>query len=203
MLAAILPSSHGGGTPDAMIYKETLLKGAFAIDLETHADERGFFGRSYCAQEFEAHGLNPRVVQCNVSYNKARGTLRGMHLQEAPYGEAKLIRCQRGALYDVIVDLRPESPTFRQWVAVELRAAAGQVSRMLYVPEGFAHGFQTLEDDTEVFYQMSEFFVPSAARGFRWNDPAFAIEWPEPVRVISDRDRTYPDFDGMQRQDLR
>jgi dTDP-4-dehydrorhamnose 3,5-epimerase len=181
-----------------MIFTETRLKGAFAIDLETHADERGFFGRSYCSREFEAHGLNPSVVQCNVSYNKARGTLRGMHLQEAPYGEDKLIRCTRGALCDVIVDLRPESPTFCQWVAVELRAAAGQVSRMLYVPEGFAHGFQTLEDDTEVFYQMSEFFAPTAARGFRWNDPAFAIEWPEPVRVISDRDRAYPDFAAAQ-----
>jgi dTDP-4-dehydrorhamnose 3,5-epimerase len=125
-----------------------------------------------------------------------------MHYQEAPAGEAKLIRCARGALLDVIIDLRSQSPTFRQWVAVELRANPGEASRMLYVPEGFAHGFQTLEDDTEVFYQMSEFFAPAAARGFRWDDPAFAIEWPEPVRVISDRDRSYPDFDGIHFQEM-
>jgi dTDP-4-dehydrorhamnose 3,5-epimerase len=177
-----------------MIFKETRLKGAYEIDLQLHADERGAFARSYCWREFEEHGLNPRVVQCNVSYNEARGTLRGMHYQTAPDAEAKLIRCARGALYDVIVDLREDSPTFGQWTAAELRAEVGTPSRMLYVPAGFAHGFLTLEDDTEVFYQMSEFYSPQAARGFRWNDPAFAIEWPEPMRVISDRDRTYPDF---------
>lgn len=179
-----------------MIFKETRLKGAYEIDLELHSDERGFFARSYCWREFEARGLNRRVVQCNVSYNRKRGTLRGMHYQEAPYEEAKLIRCLRGALYDVIIDLRPDSPTFRQWAAVELRAEPGKPTRMVHVPEGFAHGFQTLEDDTEVFYQMSEFYTPPAAKGFRWNDPAFAVDWPEPVRVISDRDRSYPDFTG-------
>jgi dTDP-4-dehydrorhamnose 3,5-epimerase len=177
-----------------MRFRETRLKGAYEIDLELHPDERGAFGRTYCWREFEAHGLNPRVVQCNVSCNRHRGTLRGMHYQEAPDQEAKLIRCVRGALYDAIIDLRPDSPTFRQWIAVELRARPGTPSGMLYVPAGFAHGFQTLEDDTEVFYQMSEFYAPEAARGFRWNDPAFSVEWPEPVRVISDRDRSYPDF---------
>jgi len=177
-----------------MIFRETRLKGAYEIDLELYEDDRGSFGRSYCSREFEAHGINPRVVQCNISYNRKRGTLRGMHYQEAPHQEAKLIRCVRGAVYDVIVDLRPESPTFREWVAVELRAGPGSPSHMVYVPEGFAHGFQTLEDDTEVFYQMSEFYAPHAASGFRWNDPAFTVEWPETVRAMSDRDRSYPDF---------
>jgi dTDP-4-dehydrorhamnose 3,5-epimerase len=177
-----------------MLFKETRLKGAYEIGIELHPDERGSFARTYCWREFEALGLNPRVVQCNVSCNRRRGTLRGMHYQEAPNEEAKLIRCTRGALYDVIVDLRPDSPTLRQWVAVELSAQPGKPSGMLYVPAGFAHGFQTLEDDTEIFYQMSEFYAPEAARGFRWNDPTFGIEWPEPVRVISDRDRSYPDF---------
>jgi dTDP-4-dehydrorhamnose 3,5-epimerase len=177
-----------------MRFRETRLKGAYEIDLELHSDDRGSFARTYCWREFEAHGLNPRVVQCNVSCNKQRGTLRGMHYQEAPYQEDKLIRCLRGALYDVIVDLRRDSPTFRQWTAVELRAQPGQPSGMLYVPAGFAHGFQTLEDDTEVSYQMSEFFAPEAAQGFRWNDPAIAIDWPEPVRMMSDRDRQYPDL---------
>jgi dTDP-4-dehydrorhamnose 3,5-epimerase len=177
-----------------MIFRETHLKGAYEIELELHSDERGSFARSYCWREFEAHGLNPRVVQCNVSWNRTRGTLRGMHRQQAPHEEAKLISCLRGAFYDVIIDVRPESPTFCQWVAVELRAEPGKPSRMVYVPEGFAHGFQTIEDDTQVFYQMSEFYAPSTAKGYRWNDPAFAIDWPEPVRVMSDRDRSYPDF---------
>ena len=177
-----------------MIFREKSLTGVFEIELTPQADDRGFFARSYCWREFQAHGLNPQVVQCNVSYNRQRGTLRGMHYQTAPDVEAKLIRCARGALYDVVVDIRADSPTFRQWTAAELRTEAGTPSRMLYVPEGFAHGFLTLEDDTEVFYQMSGFYAPQAARGFRWNDPAFEIEWPEPMRVISDRDRTYPDF---------
>jgi dTDP-4-dehydrorhamnose 3,5-epimerase len=177
-----------------MIFTESRLKGAYEIGVELHTDARGSFGRSYCSREFEAHGLNPRVVQCNVSYNTRRGTLRGMHYQEAPYGEAKLIRCVRGAVYDVIVDLRSDSPTYKQWIAVELKAEPGRSSRMLYVPEGFAHGFLTLEDNTEVFYQMSALYAPQAARGFRWDDPAFAIDWPEPVRMISDRDSSYPDF---------
>ncbi len=177
-----------------MVFHEAKLKGAFLIQLELFSDERGSFGRSYCSREFEEHGLAPRVVQCSVSHNRKRGTLRGMHYQAAPHEEAKLIRCGRGAMYDVIVDLRPESPTFCQWAAFELRAEPGRPSDMVYAPSGFAHGFLTLEDDTEVIYQMSEFYAPRAARGFRWNDRAFDIQWPEPVTVMSDRDRSYPDF---------
>jgi dTDP-4-dehydrorhamnose 3,5-epimerase len=177
-----------------MTFTETPLPGVFVIDATPHEDDRGFFARSYCAHEFEAHGLNSAVVQCNVSYNRSRGTLRGMHYQEPPAAEAKLVRCLHGALYDVVVDIRPDSPTFRRWTAVELRGDAGRAPRMLFVPEGFAHGFLTLEDHTEVLYQMSAFYAPSAARGFRWNDPAFAVTWPEAVQVISERDRTYPDF---------
>jgi dTDP-4-dehydrorhamnose 3,5-epimerase len=176
-------------------FRETRVMGVVEVDLAPHEDDRGFFARSYCWREFEAHGLNPRVVQCNVSYNRTRGTLRGMHYQGEEHQEAKLIRCTRGAIYDVAVDIRPDSPTYRVWTAAELRVEPGRVSRLLYLPEGVAHGFLTLEDDTEVFYQMSEFYSPEAARGFRWNDPAFSIQWPEAVRVISDRDRTYPNFD--------
>lgn len=179
-----------------MIFRETRLKGAYEIEPEIHADERGSFARAFCRREFDAHGLESVVVQCNISHNSRRGTLRGLHFQEAPHAEAKLVRCARGAMYDVIVDLRPESPTFREWIGIELRAAAGKPSPMVYVPKGFAHGFQTLADDTEVFYQMSAVYVPAAQRGVRWNDPVFGIEWPEPVQVISDRDRAYPDFDG-------
>jgi dTDP-4-dehydrorhamnose 3,5-epimerase len=177
-----------------MMFRETLLREVYKIDLETLEDERGLFARSYCWREFQAHGLNPKVVQCNVSYNRSRGTLRGMHYQDGADGEAKLIRCVRGALYDVAVDIRADSPTFRQWIGFELRAEPGRPSPMLYLPEGVAHGFLTLEDDTEVFYQMSAFYAPAAARGFRWNDPVFSVEWPEPIRVISDRDQNYPDF---------
>lgn len=175
-----------------MIFIETKLKGAFIIEPEPIEDERGFFARTFCQEEFKAHGLNFRVVQCNISFNKERGTLRGMHYQIAPYQEAKLVRCTRGAIYDVIIDLRPESPTFKQWIAVELTA---ENRRMLYVPEGFAHGFQTLEDNTEVFYMMSEFYHPECARGVRWNDPAFGIEWAIAVTIISAKDRKYPNFE--------
>jgi dTDP-4-dehydrorhamnose 3,5-epimerase len=184
----------------SMRFRETRLKGAFEIDLELRLDPRGAFARTYCWREFEEHGLNPRVVQCNVSYNNSRGTIRGMHYQAAPHEEAKLIRCLRGAVYDVIIDLRPDSPTRRQWIAVELREQPGHPSGMLYVPAGFAHGFQTLEDDTAVLYQMSEFYAPESASGFRWNDPTFGVEWPEPVRVISDRDGGYPDFIDLSPQ---
>lgn len=177
-----------------MIFRATPFAGAYAIELEVHADERGSFARTYCQREFEAHGLQPCAVQCNLSHNRTRGTLRGMHYQVAPHQEAKLIRCARGAMYDVMIDLRDGSPTYGQWAGFELIAAPGKTTTMLYLPAGFAHGFQTLQDDTEVFYQMSEFYVPDAQRGFRWDDPAFGIAWPEPVRVISDRDRTYPDF---------
>ena len=176
-----------------MIFTETTLRGAFLIDIERHEDERGFFARSWCRREFEAHGLNPEIAQCNVSFNVRKGTLRGMHYQIEPSEEAKLVRCTRGALCDVIVDLRPDSPTFKQYVSEVLTA---ENRRMLFVPEGFAHGFLTLEDATEVLYQMSEYHVPERGRGFRWNDPAFGIAWPAEVVVISERDRDYPDFGG-------
>jgi dTDP-4-dehydrorhamnose 3,5-epimerase len=169
----------------------TALAGACIIDIEPVPDERGFFARSWCREEFARHGLNPDLAQCSISLNKKRGTLRGMHYQAKPHEETKVVRCTRGAIYDVIVDLRPESPTFRKWIAVELSA---DNRRMLYVPPGFAHGFQSLEDDTEVFYQISAFYHPESARGVRWNDPAFGIEWPVTKQVISDKDRQYPDF---------
>ena len=175
-----------------MIFKETKLKGAFVIELEPIDDERGFFARTFCRKEFRHHGLNPNLVQCNISYNKKKGTLRGMHYQVAPHEEAKLVSCLRGAIYEVIIDLRPDSPTYCQSYAVELRA---ENYRMLYVPEGFAHGFQTLEDNTLVFYQMSEFYHPECSRGMRWNDPAFGIEWPAAgKRIISDKDKSYADL---------
>jgi dTDP-4-dehydrorhamnose 3,5-epimerase len=174
-----------------VIFTETKLKGAFIIDIERVEDGRGFFARTWCQREFEALNINSRLVQCNLSFNRYCGTLRGMHYQEIPYGEAKLIRCTRGRIYDVIIDLRPDSPTFTRWLAVELTA---DNSRMLYVPEQFAHGFQTLEDDSEVFYQMSEFYMPEYMRGVRWNDPAFSICWPPAERIISERDQKFPDF---------
>jgi dTDP-4-dehydrorhamnose 3,5-epimerase len=174
-----------------MIFMETNLKSSFLIELELRADERGFFARTWCQREFEAHGLQTRWVQCNISFNKKKGTLRGMHYQVAPYAEAKLVSCTRGAIYDVIIDLRYDSPTFKQWQGVNLTADNRQ---MLFIPEGFAHGFQTLDDDTEVFYQMSEFYAPDYAKGVRWDDPAFGIPWPIDERIISERDRSYPDF---------
>ena len=172
-----------------MIFTETSLEGAFLIDLEPLSDERGFFARSWCMDEFRRQGLNPGLVQCNISFNQKRGTLRGMHYQAAPYEEAKLVRCTMGALYDVILDLRTNSPTFRGWFSVELTA---QNRRALYVPEGFAHGFQTLMDNTEVFYQMSQYFQPEYARGVRWNDPAFGISWPISEKIISRKDQGIP-----------
>jgi dTDP-4-dehydrorhamnose 3,5-epimerase len=174
-----------------VIFIETKLNGAFIIEPERVEDERGFFARSWCEREAAAHGLYPKWVQCNISFNRKKATLRGMHYQSAPREEAKLVRCTMGAIYDVIIDLRPNSSTLRQWVGVELSA---QNRRMLYIPEGFAHGFITLDDNAEIFYQMSEFYAPAHARGVRWNDPSFGIEWPIEVRVISDRDRNYPDF---------
>lgn len=175
-----------------MIFEETKIRGVVQVRLSRHADERGFFARSWCRKEFEEAGLDSRLVQCSISYNVRRGTLRGMHYQMAPFAEVKLVRCTHGAICDVILDLRAGSPTFKQWVAVTLSA---ENRDMVYIPEGCAHGFLTLADDTEVFYQMSESYHPEAARGVRWNDPAFGIEWPEPVEVISDRDRTLPDFE--------
>ncbi|MEN6475349.1 MAG: dTDP-4-dehydrorhamnose 3,5-epimerase [Syntrophaceae bacterium] len=174
-----------------MIFTETHLKGAFIIDIDMFQDERGFFARSWCRREFEEQGLNQKLVQCNISYNTLKGTMRGMHYQMKPFEEAKLIRCTMGSIYDIIVDIRSDSPTYKQHFDIILTPAN---HKMLYVPEGFAHGFLTLEDKTEVFYQMSEFFAPDYARGFRWNDPAFGIKLPADVLVISERDRDYPDY---------
>ncbi len=171
-----------------MNFSETKLKGAYLIEPERIADERGFFARSWCQREFGEQGLNTTLVQCNLSFNHKAGTLRGMHYQLPPFAETKLVRCTQGAIYDVIIDIRPASATFSQWIGVELT----QENRlMLYVPPGFAHGFQTLVDGSEVFYQMSEFYAPTYARGLRWNDPAFAIRWPQPVSVIAARDQQY------------
>ncbi len=180
-----------------MIFAPTALPGAFVVEMEKREDARGFFARSWCVREFEEHGLNPRLVQCNVSFNRAKGTLRGMHYQVAPREEAKLVRCTSGAIHDVILDLRPDSPAYLRHFAVELTAVN---HRALYVPEGCAHGFQTLADDTEVFYQMSEFYSPEHARGVRWDDPAFGLPWPQAERIIVDRDRAYPDFAGPGRR---
>lgn len=174
-----------------MTFTETPLKGAFIIEPERFEDERGFFTRTWSEREFAERGLDARLVEVNVSFNRRKGTLRGMHYQAAPHGQTKLIRCTMGAISDVIVDLRPESPTFKRWAGVELTE---RNRLMLYVPAEFAHGFQTLEDDTEVLYQMSAPYVPETARGVRWDDPAFAIHWPATPAVISERDRGYPDF---------
>jgi len=168
------------------------IAGAFVVDIERMDDERGFFARTFCRDEFAARGLRSSFVQCNLSSNPRKGTLRGMHLQAKPHEEAKLVCCTRGAAYDVIVDLRRESSTFRQWAAFELSA---QNRRMLYVPEGLAHGFQALEDYTDLFYLMSESYQEDLARGVRWNDPAFAIRWPLSAPILSQRDATYPDFE--------
>lgn len=176
-----------------MIFTETRLPGAYVIEPQLLQDERGFFARSWCQREFEAHGLTSKVVQANLSYNRRKGTLRGMHYQLAPHEEAKLVRCTRGAILDVIVDVRPASSTAGQWIGVELTA---ENHRMLYVPEGFAHGFQTLADDTEVTYQVTEFYTPGAERGIRYDDPALAIEWPLEVTMISEKDRNWPAYAG-------
>ncbi len=175
-----------------MIFAETEVNGAFVIEPERKEDERGFFARTWCRKEFLARGLNPHLAQCSISYSKKKGTLRGLHYQAAPHEEAKLIRCTRGAIYDVILDLRRDSPTFKRWMALKLTP---ENNRMLYVPEGFAHGFQTLEDHTEVFYQSSEFYHPKFERGVRWNDLTFGIEWPLEVSVISEKDSSLEDFD--------
>jgi len=174
-----------------MIFTETDLKGAFVVEPERLADERGFFARTWCEREFQTHIGEVRFVQCNISFNIRRGTLRGMHYQASPFEEARLVRCAMGAIYDVIIDLRPNSKSFKKWFAIELTA---EDRRMLYIPKGFAHGFVTLQDRSEVFYQMSEFFRPEYARGVRWNDPAFSVDWPVEVRVMSQRDRDFPDF---------
>jgi dTDP-4-dehydrorhamnose 3,5-epimerase len=176
-----------------MIFAETGLRGAFTIDLERFEDERGFFARVWCAREFAEHGLTTDVSQSSIAFNRSPATLRGMHWQVPPHAEVKLVRCTRGAICDVIVDLRDASPTFCKWIAVELTA---ENRRALYIPDGFAHGYQTLDPETEVWYQMSAPYAPDAARGFRWDDPRFGIQWPPAeARVISERDRSWPDFD--------
>ena len=174
-----------------MIFNETELKGAYIIEIEKLTDQRGFFARSWCQNEFKDHGLTTRLVQANVSYNKKTGTLRGMHYQLSPYEETKLVRCTRGSIYDVIIDLRQDSLTYTQWIGVELTA---ENYNMLYVPKNFAHGFITLEDNTEITYQVSQFYTPGSERGIRWDDPAFGIDWPMKVKVISDKDKNWPDY---------
>jgi dTDP-4-dehydrorhamnose 3,5-epimerase len=173
-----------------MIYTETAVAGAFIIDCSKLSDSRGFFSRSFCAEEFAQHGLESRFVQSNISLNHSKFTVRGMHMQADPFGEVKLVRCTRGAVFDALIDLRPDSPTFGKWAGAELTA---DNHRSLYVPKGCAHGYQTLRDESEVFYLVSEFYSPGSERGFRWNDPAFGIDWPEPVRaILSDKDSAWP-----------
>lgn len=172
-------------------FQETSIQGVVIVDQNRHTDERGYFARSFCTDEFSDHGLDPVVAQCNVSFNPQVGTLRGMHYQAEPHGEAKLVRCTRGAIFDVAVDLRPDSPTFRSWFGAELTEDNG---RALYIPAKLAHGFLTLAPDSEVFYQMSYPYVPGTERGVRWNDPVFGIVWPAAVATMSDRDRNFPDF---------
>jgi dTDP-4-dehydrorhamnose 3,5-epimerase len=177
-----------------MFFQPTKLKNAYIVEPDRKEDERGFFARTWCQQEFIDLGLDAELVQCSISFNKKKGTLRGMHWQVFPHAETKLVRCTQGAIYDVIVDLREDSETFMQWIGVELTP---ENRRELYVPKGFAHGFQTLEDNTEVHYQISEFYAPDCARGFRWNDPTFLINWPLEVSVISAKDRDYEDYKAI------
>jgi dTDP-4-dehydrorhamnose 3,5-epimerase len=174
-----------------MIFTETRLKGAYIIEIKKISDDRGFFGRSWCKREMEEHGLNGNVVQSNTSLSKEKGTIRGMHYQKHPYEETKLMRCTKGAIYDVIIDLRKDSPTFKQWIGVEL---SEDNYRMLYVPEKFAHGFITLTDNAEVTYLVTQFYTPGAEAGIRFDDPNFDIKWPIPVNVVSDKDLAHPDF---------
>ena len=175
-----------------MIFIKTKLKGVFIIELEKHEDERGYFARAWCKKEFEVHGLNPNIVQANIAFSMQKGTLRGMHYQIGPYQEAKLVRCIRGAVFDVIIDLRPNSITYCKWLGVEL---SSENHTMLYVPEGFAHGYQTLENNTEVFYMVSQFYAPNSERGVRWDDPVFDIEWQETSDlVISEKDKNWPAY---------
>jgi len=175
-----------------VLFTQLELPGAYVLDLEPHHDERGFFARTWCVDDFVSRGLNASFEQCSISFNEREGTLRGMHYQAAPHEEVKLVRCTAGAILDVIVDLRETSPTYTKWTAVELTAAN---RRQLYIPAGFAHGFQTLCDSAEIFYQISTGYQPGAVKGIRWNDPAFAIRWPNShAPIMSERDRSYPDF---------
>jgi dTDP-4-dehydrorhamnose 3,5-epimerase len=184
-------AERGAARVPVVIFKPLELVGAHVIELEAHADERGFFARCFCEREFAERGLPTRFPQCNLSRNTRVGTLRGMHFQVGHEGEAKIVRAVTGAIHDVIADIRPSSPTYRQWYGVEL---SSENAKALFVPAGFAHGFITLEDDTDVYYHMSDFFRPEGARGFRWNDPSFGIRWPGVPAVISERDASYPDF---------
>lgn len=173
-----------------MILTETKLKGSYIIEPEKITDQRGFFARSWCQKEFQKYGLNSNLVQCNISFNSKKGTLRGMHYQIKPYEEAKLVRCTQGSIYDVIVDIRPDSSTFKSWYGINLSAVN---HKMLYIPEGFAHGFQTLEHNTEVFYQMSNFYHAESARGLKWDDPDLEIKWIlKENLIISEQDQQYP-----------
>jgi len=174
-----------------MIFTETKIKGIYIIDPEPLTDERGFFARSFCKEEFQKHGLETDIVQCNISYNKKRGTLRGMHYQVPPFEEAKIVSCTNGSIYDVVLDLRRDSATYCQWVAVELSA---DNYRMVFIPKGCAHGFQTLVDNTVVYYQMTEVFHPESASGVRWNDPVFGIQWVLDETIISEKDKNLSDF---------
>lgn len=177
-----------------MNFKKTEIPGSYIIDIEKHADERGFFARAYCEEEFENEGISFQMVQANIGFSKNKYTLRGLHYQRAPHAEAKLVRCTQGALYDVIVDLRPDSPSYKSWIGVELTS---KNRKMLYVPEGCAHGYQTLEEDTEVFYMVSAFYAPDYEQGIRWDDQAFKIQWKETDNItISEKDLQWPDFDG-------
>lgn len=178
-----------------MIFSQTAVKDAFIIELEKRSDERGFFARSWCKNEFHVKGLNTNLVQSNIAFNKHKGTLRGLHYQISPYEETKLIRCTKGSIYDVIVDLRVSSPSYMKWIGVEL---TDDNYRMLYVPEGFAHGYQTLEDNSEVTYQVTQFYTPDAERGIRWNDPSFNISWLITAEmIISEKDQSWPDYHGV------
>ena len=175
-----------------MNFHETSLPGVYVIEPKRLSDERGFFARTFCTEDFAVRGLDARVVQSSISFNPTRGTLRGMHYQAEPHGENKIIRCTMGAIWDCLIDLRPGSPTYKQWTAETLTA---ENRRLFYVPEGVAHGFLTLEPNSEVFYEISTIYVPDAGRGVRWDDPAFGIEWPDRPQLMSDRDRSYPDFE--------
>jgi dTDP-4-dehydrorhamnose 3,5-epimerase len=175
-----------------MIFRETILKGAFLVEIKKLEDNRGFFGRAWCQQEFEENGLNGNIRQINTSFTHNKGTIRGMHYQIDPYQETKFIRCTRGRIFDVIIDLRPESVTFMKWIGHEL---SEDNYKMVYVPENFAHGFVTLEDICEVYYPTTEFYTPDSERGIRFNDPAFNIEWPIEVEFVSEKDLSHPDFD--------
>ena len=178
-----------------MVFLPTQLAGVTLIEPEPVSDGRGLFARTWCQRDFESQGLTAKLAQCSVSFNARRATLRGMHFQAEPHAEAKLVRVTRGAIYDVALDLRPDSSTYLQWFAAEL---SSDNRHMLYIPEGYAHGFQTLTDDAEVFYQISEFYEPDAGRGVRWNDPAFDIGWPLGNPILSDRDRNYPDYESVR-----